>query len=373
MGCSSSRDRTDDILQPENARADEDDLDPSSFATGKENSTQDTSLPNMTSEENSIENITPVCLDSKNDDVVPNASSSLEENSENFPDSSEDGSDNFFFDQQCEDEIEFCPAIPALSNRSASTSSESDLTPFTIQVRCLGSEPLEIEGVDEEMTILDLKAEIQALYNLDIKDQRILFEGKALPDTVNIPDAIRDKPSALQLIPFPKSQPNSDVVIKDVDDEINLLMNTSAEEVFDELENSQVPTIQQYLIDMFRRTMNEFDRDFSQYQDEPVPELRFPEPWEINIHDFRRAIMGLEQLSADHIDQLLNADDPDFQELSQFLLTFGTLFSSLSRLCCRVHPNADGDIELRRGVNVEQIIVVQTMVGGLASFDDNEI
>ena len=107
--------------------------------------------------------------------------------------------------------------------------------------------------------------------------------------------------------------------------------------------------------------MNEFDRDFIRFQDRPAPAgPRFPEPWEINIRDFRKALQGLEQLSAAHSEQLLNAETPNMQGLGQFLLTYGTLFSSLSRLCCRVHPNNEGDLELRRGVNVEQIILVLT-------------
>eukprot|EP00493_Phyllostaurus_siculus_P026107 UN26452 len=155
------------------------------------------------------------------------------------------------------------------------------------------------------MTIADLKIAIHNLYNLDRNEQKILYKGNALPNSMYLPQALRETPNALRLIPFPKS--DTDIVIKDVDDEINLIRTTALDDVFDELENSPVPAVQQSLIDMVRRTMNEFDRDFIRFQDRPAPGPRFPESWEVNICDFRKALQGLEQLGAAHSEQLLNA------------------------------------------------------------------
>jgi len=246
---------------------------------------------------------------------------------------------------------------------------EEEPLPSKYPLRVLGSEDIEIFLMPDE-TILNMKIAIQQTYGLDVQDQRILYRGKALANDVNIPLDATSR--TLQLIPYPNIKPNSDLLIKDVDEEIRLLTNSNMENVMDEYQN--VPTIQRYLIDMLRHTMNDFDRNIrNELEIDPLDiddpdEPRFPDDWEINIRDMRQAVGGMEQISKDYLDVLfeecmsiLEEPDADLSQMGQLFSNYGTLLGSLGRLCCRVHPNQEtNDVELRRGVNVEQVMVVQT-------------
>jgi len=322
----------------------------------------------------------------------------------------------------------------------------SDVENNILVVQVLGSDTFETEWT-EGMSIVNLKQQIETTHEIAPKNQRLLHCGKSVPDDFIIPPP----PCSLQLIPFPNMKPSADVVIADVDEEINLLMDETITEVFDNFDN--VPnTIQRFLIDMLRRTMNDFERDLLSLQDnrhggpyihpetsstlpsdpfitpetdfspphsmdmnlddltlndnennmninqnfssnfndsnmneEPVGMFplssftstgnndtefeyleRFPENWQINIEDMNKAVMGCEELTLDQLDALfaltydMLENGGDLNELSRLFTMYGSILSSLGRLCCRVLPNREtGQLELRRGVNVEQVMVLQ--------------
>jgi len=254
---------------------------------------------------------------------------------------------------------------------------ETEAQIFNVNISVLGSENFVIE-VNENNTIIDLKKKIEQSHQLAAKEQRILYQGKVLKNSSTIPPIFHEETNQiLQLIPYPNMKPSGDLVIKDVDEEIRLLMDNSIADVFNTLDN--VPnTIQRFLIDMLRKTMNDFDKKVNIHaRNEPYTEERFPDNWEINIEDMGRAVSGCEEISLEqlgavfeHCYELLEDDDADLTEMGQIFSTYGTILSSLGRLCCRVHPNAEtGELELRRGVNVEQVMVVQ-MFPNVSGFDN---
>jgi len=253
------------------------------------------------------------------------------------------------------------PTSENVNSNSGSTNQE-----IVINILPMGGCPMFQIQIARSATVLVLKNKIKQKIQLPVIKQRLLLGGAVLADNHSLYNLDN---STIQLIPFgiKPNLHNRDETQKDVDREIQQQQDPEMQNAFDDLQNFPI-SLQCFLIDVMRRSMNRWEEDVCTVLEKPIVPDRFADPWEIKIEDLRSAVQGSKIISDLHVNELLqncvnalsNPEGVDFIKLGRICSQYGNIISSLSRLCCRVHVDEqNGDLELRRGVNIEQVMVIQ--------------
>lgn len=141
-------------------------------------------------------------------------------------------------------------------------------------------------------------------------------------------------------------------------------------------ENTNIPVVQCYLIDMARQAINRLYEGIQRLFDpeNSVIDEHYPDPWEIDFQNLRTIFNDLSKNldirkvfeENTRVLQMPPGDERSdkLSKIESILKTYTALMSSLSKLLCRLKPNPETkELELRRGRLAENVLMVHAIMG----------